>query len=424
MSPIKGLTDRPRLTRLGKIHLGIKVEGEKSSYPKATDYFVCPKEVQAVHGEKPQELKIAFPTEDPDQWASVFYRAYSSYRGLVCKGTGEYATRLVDLDKVVDSKTGELPLDKHPKYWPVAHRDTKRTKYFEIICPPDTCQEYGRKQCRPIMNLQFLLIDVPGVGVWQIDTSSWNSIHNVLDNIRLIKMLAGRLSMIPLTLALVPREVQPEGVKKTVRVLQLSAPYKVSDLIKYAALPAGQALLPEPDLDVPEDLVPEDVIEGEVIETPGPATSPGQPASPGPATPSPATSLGQPALPGLAPATPASPGQGARPAPGAGASALATPAQAGPPARPTPATRQALRDQIRALLLFGPAPSPRQMQQWWDRQNWGYALDEATLAGTGPLSEEVKAEHLEQFLADLESLQAAAKAAAAAAEAKKRATGG
>ena len=71
MSPIKGISDRPRLPRLGKIRLGIKVEEEgKKPYPRAVDYFVCPPEVQAVLGEKPRSLPIAFPTDDPDQWAS------------------------------------------------------------------------------------------------------------------------------------------------------------------------------------------------------------------------------------------------------------------------------------------------------------------------------------------------------------------
>ena len=61
--------------------------------------------------------------------------------------------------------------------------------------------------------------------------------------------------MIPLRLSLIPQEVQPEGIgKKTVRVLQLTAPYKLADLYRYVALPRGQAILPEPDLETPEDL--------------------------------------------------------------------------------------------------------------------------------------------------------------------------
>ena len=254
--PIKGLSEQIRLTRLGKLHLGIKVEPDgRASYPKSTDYFVCPPEVQEVFGDEPKTLSITFPTEDPDQWASNFYRAYSSSQGLVCRGDGEVASRLVDLEKTVGAG-GELPEDRHPSAWPVANRDSSKTRWEEIICPPDTCPEYGRKVCRPTMNLQFMLPDVTGLGVYQIDTSSWNSMRNILSGVRLIKGLCGRISLIPLTLSLVPREVQPESQgKKIVHILQLTAPYKLADLFKFAALPAGQALmLPAPDAEPPEDL--------------------------------------------------------------------------------------------------------------------------------------------------------------------------
>jgi hypothetical protein len=80
MCPIKGLTENRRLIRIGKIHLGIKVEkldsrtgepvyntrGEIITYPKATDYFVCPPEVQAVYGEKPDRLDVIIPVEDDE----------------------------------------------------------------------------------------------------------------------------------------------------------------------------------------------------------------------------------------------------------------------------------------------------------------------------------------------------------------------
>ena len=77
MSPIIGLTDevQPRLTRLGKIRLGLKVEGKRpgTTYPKAVDYFVFPKEHQQydelvrVFGSEPTELRILIPVEDEDR---------------------------------------------------------------------------------------------------------------------------------------------------------------------------------------------------------------------------------------------------------------------------------------------------------------------------------------------------------------------
>ena len=92
---IKGLSDRRRLPRIGKIHLGVKAQSSKGTeYPKATDYFVVrpddttPEDAvaafRAVYGEKPRELDIRFPTDDPADWADPWYRAYSQSWGLTC----------------------------------------------------------------------------------------------------------------------------------------------------------------------------------------------------------------------------------------------------------------------------------------------------------------------------------------------------
>lgn len=160
--PIKGLSDRVHMPRLGKIRLGIKVDGEQSSYPQPVDYFVCPDPVKKVQGDRPRELPILFPNEDDSCWAAQFYRCYSQTRGLVCKGDGERASALVDY------RTGSL----------ASHR-SRQVSLRDIDCHPATCLYYG-KHCRRVMNLQFLLPDVPGLGVWQLDTSSFWSITTIL----------------------------------------------------------------------------------------------------------------------------------------------------------------------------------------------------------------------------------------------------
>ena len=268
--PIKGVSERRRLPRLGKIRLGVKVEPEgRASYPRPVDHFVCPPEVQQALGqEKPKDLTIVFPHDDPEQWSSHFYRAYSSYQGLVCKGDGETAVRTVDMERAVDSD-GALPDERHPKHWPIARRDTTKTAYQEIECPgarsENPCPQFQAKQCRPVMNLQFMLPQVPGIGVWQLDTSSWNSIRNVLDGIELIKSITGgTIGMIPLRLSVVPLVVQPrEGdtpqPKKTVWVLRLTSPEYLGRFLQLGELPRGQALiLPAPDDEPADDLYPEE----------------------------------------------------------------------------------------------------------------------------------------------------------------------
>jgi hypothetical protein len=243
--PIKGTSEIRRLPRLGKIHLGIKKESPRTGnpYPEATDYFVVPEEVAQIYGGKPTELKIVFPTEEaPQQWL----KRYSLTRGLVCRGDGEKAIAQVDL------QTGEI-----------ATRDSEHTILKEVTCDPENCPAYKAKQCRPLMTLQFLLPEVPGaLGVYQLDTSSRNSIININSTLELVKA-CGRVRMIPLILKLVPLEVQPEGKKKTVHVLQLVSPYTFYELLQLVNRSPNEIfLLPAPE-EPPDDLYPDDVIADE-----------------------------------------------------------------------------------------------------------------------------------------------------------------
>jgi hypothetical protein len=247
--PIEGVSELVRIPRLGKIHLGVKVKPTdkgKSEYPKATDYFVVPDEVKKIYGEKPTELQIMFPVEDPELFAQQWLRAYSLTQGLVCIGNGIEARRKIDV------ATGAI-----------ADHETKDWEWKEMSCDPQECQEYQTKRCRRVMNLQFLLPEVPGLGVYQIDTSSFYSIVNINSMIKMLKGMLGRCSMVPLTLTLGPIEVFPPGMtKKTVHIMHIKKDIKLSELAKIAQLPPARVLIPEADTEEPpEDLYPEEVID-------------------------------------------------------------------------------------------------------------------------------------------------------------------
>jgi len=70
--------------------------------------------------------------------------------------------------------------------------------------------------------------------------------------------------MIPLILKLVPLQVQPEGKKKTVHVLQLVSPYTFNELLQLVdRSPQEIFMLPAPE-EPPEDLYPDEVITDEL----------------------------------------------------------------------------------------------------------------------------------------------------------------
>ena len=255
--PIQGLTNQRRLPRMGKIRLGLKVVNQNGrEYPKAVDYFVCPPEVQEVFGPKPTALDIILPVDAEELVASTFYKAYSASRGLVCRGDGITANRLIDSgQKTVEADTGVIT-------GPIARSDAQSTEWaVGIACPGRDCPYYEGKQCRELMSLQFMLHTVPGLGVWQLDTSSYHSIVNIYSGMELIRSIFGSVAMIPLTLSLEPIAVSPEGEKKTVHVLHLRSNGTLAQIAERRTQPLVPSLMPAPDEEREEVLFPENEYE-------------------------------------------------------------------------------------------------------------------------------------------------------------------
>lgn len=193
--PIFGITDFRRLPRLGKIKLGKKLKNEKGAeHPVQTRYFVCPEIIQQKYGPEPTELDIMFPLNDIEVIFPQYMKLYGK-TGLKCRGDGRNA--LVMSGGILKEKT----------------------------CTPGAPECAG---CKPLGTLNVLLYKVPGWGVWQIWTSSWNSIVNLNSSIEMIKvMTGGRISFIPLKLKLQEHNatvIKPDGTQfpKKVYVMTLN----------------------------------------------------------------------------------------------------------------------------------------------------------------------------------------------------------
>jgi hypothetical protein len=204
-SRVKGISERRRLPRLDKIRMGIKKKSEKTGkeYPAETEYFVCPKEVQKVFGEKPTELEIMFPIDNLDVIFPQAYTMYGKTAGVKCKGDGETAMR----------KNEESGL------------------WEEVTCP---CPYLDKKKCSLRGHLQFMIPKVNMGGVYQLDTGSYNSTVDVNSGLDYIAELVGRFNMIPLVLKRIPRETHAEGSKQThyTLMVELRATLEEINMIK------------------------------------------------------------------------------------------------------------------------------------------------------------------------------------------------
>ena len=258
---IKGFSEPKRIPRIGKIYLGIKKSNGNKEYPSAVDYFVVRPDgvntsetaAQAFHetyGPEPRELTIAFPSNDPEDFMPQYLASYHGGGGrseLWCKGNGETARRM-------DGQGG----------------------YVEIDCLYQDCPIFQQKKCKPLTRLLFLLPDVAGIGIWELDTTSYYSAQNLGSSVHLYRqMMGGRISMIPMTLRIIPQSVNPEGTIKTVYVLDLQLEnVKWRDMIN--RLPrlelTDAAKIVEPSDEMPDDLYVEDslVTEQDIQRTPSP----------------------------------------------------------------------------------------------------------------------------------------------------------
>ena len=220
---IKGVSDQLRLPRRGKIRLGEKkLSKSGKEYPSALDYFAVPKEVQEIYGDKPRKLDIMIPMEEREQWFPQAYKRYGSSTGLICRGTGEVGTEMAD------------------------------EGMKEIECQGKDCPHYQKGDCKQIGNLQVILPKVKGLGVYQIDTSSYNSIVNINSGVEMIRGMLGRISWIPLILEVQMQEAHPQvngkRIKTIIPVMSITSDVSVYDLLKMR-LPVKQAVIDNKGVD-------------------------------------------------------------------------------------------------------------------------------------------------------------------------------
>lgn len=265
---IKGLSERRRMPRLGKIRLGILVKRPKTAkcqhkpeeacfsctHPKEVDYFVAPPEVQKVYGEKPKELIVMFPSDDITEVFPTAFKWYGANQRLKCKGDGEVAIRRwAEVEEPLRQELGGT------------HEENE---LVEIPCP---CPRLQSGECAPRGTLMLMLPEVNCGGVYQLDSGSLVNFEEIQSYLDWLRGLVGRAAFVPVKLLREPRRVPDregrmqthyylkfvfEGDIRTVQRLRENARW----------LPSPRFELPEPVEDGPEPTGPPPVLEEEAPE--------------------------------------------------------------------------------------------------------------------------------------------------------------
>lgn len=255
--PIFGFSEQHRNDRAGHVRLGIKKKTDKGfEYPSKTDYFVFDPNDKALipvwndlFGERANKITVALPSNEIDQVWDLHYRCYGGASGLLCKGNGATATRVMQDGQWLDVR---CPGPEECDY--SMDRGQKDKKTGEVT---PGCKRVGR--------LQFFIPDMPTTQVFELASSGRNTCLNIQSGLRTFAaMKGGRIAGIPVELQLHPEEVQnpKTGKKVLIYAVHLVIPVSLRQIGALKPLFDGPSLpyCPPPSDDIPTDLYPQSVV--------------------------------------------------------------------------------------------------------------------------------------------------------------------
>ena len=222
---IKGLTERRRFQRMGKIRLGIKKVSAKmgKEYPAATDYFVLTDapDVARIYGEQPRTLHVLFFFDNIEANLPHYMKRYTG-RGLRCLGDGEivyYRAAPVEQRK----NGGEVEAVMKPLIQGAVARNGPQPEEYgpatpvgnSVACPGLDCPLAQSGECRPTGRLHVGIQEVPRLGYYELVVHQ-RALIGLISQMELARALFGHLTDIPWLLHLAPDMVQVDGQQRKI----------------------------------------------------------------------------------------------------------------------------------------------------------------------------------------------------------------
>ena len=206
---------------------------------------------KTLYGDRPTAIKIMYPPADKDIFFQQWYKRYGSSTLLKCKGDGEEATCALPEFAQGLKILGQDPMN-----------------LTRVECLGQDCIYQKSRECSRVGSLQVLLPDLDAIGVWQIDTGSYNSIVNINSSFEWLAGLCGRYQMIPISLVRVPTDIShtgPDGKQSKGKhyVLQIDMQASLAKLQRAALVAPERTAIAA--LPAPEEVAP--IIDQEQEET-------------------------------------------------------------------------------------------------------------------------------------------------------------
>mgnify|MGYP001573609991 FL=1 len=272
---IKGLSDRRRLPRLGKIRLGFKLKKGTTEYPAELPFFLLPPEIAAAYGFKDQavaiarakelgctradvltfigqnysrmaeEIDIMFPVNDRSVVFPTAYKWYGWGKGVRCMGDGERAVRMNEATRMMEER--------------------------ECPCEILKTEKNPKGECTQRAHLLVMVPKISMGGIYQIDCGSVNSIIDMNSSIDYVAAMTNeRFALIMLKLRRKPIETHHAGTKQVHFTMQALFNVNIDDL--NALREGSQRVMAQTAtlvLPPPEDINPEMDTDGPTMEIEG-----------------------------------------------------------------------------------------------------------------------------------------------------------
>lgn len=202
--PIKPVHIQRRMMQLGRVRLGEK--GPKGEPKKLNSFRFTSASadllaaVAAIHG----------GTVEP-------------WQGAPDEGYFQVTTDATRLDIILPPTFSEqdgtptVPYSQWFEQWSAGgctrrcDGETEALSGKPCMCDPEKRQDGDPKMCKVVTRVSFMLPDLPGLGVWRIDSHGWNAAVELPGTLEVLAQAAQEMKFIPAVLAIQHRTKKSDG---------------------------------------------------------------------------------------------------------------------------------------------------------------------------------------------------------------------